>query len=313
MESPVFHCFLQLIEDLNFYVLEIPGCSEKGMNPEAFEKAMTYFVTSMLEVFMQQVYGECDGDWKSWTIRFATETVRESAVAFTNEYGQLFDAKTFEDNLYSLYYKRTDDFTNSKVLTLLVEEQLLNDNVTSRIIEVGKWSNIDYMYVEDGYVWLSGDIFVPGGSTFPEACAVILNLNSAEVQMQYITEKDYFGDLITAAQGVELAFNNQYFVVTGNNNIMFLPNTFSLKLTPYESTGSRIPTNNDSSISIFPMPASDLFSVKGIDPGMPVHVFDISGKIVANGTASMVDIKHLKSGSYFVSAAGVVEKLLVVK
>jgi DNA-binding transcriptional MocR family regulator len=40
VESPVFHCFLQLIEDLNFYVLEIPGCSEKGMNPEAFEKAI---------------------------------------------------------------------------------------------------------------------------------------------------------------------------------------------------------------------------------------------------------------------------------
>lgn len=36
VESPVFHCFLQLIEDLNMYVLELPGCPDSGMDPEAF-------------------------------------------------------------------------------------------------------------------------------------------------------------------------------------------------------------------------------------------------------------------------------------
>ena len=41
VESPVFHCFLQLIEDLNLYVIEIPGCPEKGMNPKVFEKTIT--------------------------------------------------------------------------------------------------------------------------------------------------------------------------------------------------------------------------------------------------------------------------------
>ncbi len=41
VESPVFHCFLQLIEDLNLYVLELPGCPKKGMDPKAFEKAIT--------------------------------------------------------------------------------------------------------------------------------------------------------------------------------------------------------------------------------------------------------------------------------
>ncbi|THB79989.1 MAG: PLP-dependent aminotransferase family protein [Desulfobacteraceae bacterium] len=40
VESPVFHCFLQLIEDLNMYVLEIPGCPETGIDPAAFEKAL---------------------------------------------------------------------------------------------------------------------------------------------------------------------------------------------------------------------------------------------------------------------------------
>ena len=41
VESPVFHCFLQLIEDLNLYVIEIPGCPEAGINPSTFEKAIT--------------------------------------------------------------------------------------------------------------------------------------------------------------------------------------------------------------------------------------------------------------------------------
>jgi len=41
VESPVFHCFLQLIEDLNLYVLEIQGCTEKGMDPKDFKKAVT--------------------------------------------------------------------------------------------------------------------------------------------------------------------------------------------------------------------------------------------------------------------------------
>lgn len=36
VESPVFHCFLQLIEDLNLFVLEMPSCPERGMNPEQF-------------------------------------------------------------------------------------------------------------------------------------------------------------------------------------------------------------------------------------------------------------------------------------
>lgn len=40
VESPVFHCFLQLIEDLNMYVIEIPGCPEEGIDPETFEKTI---------------------------------------------------------------------------------------------------------------------------------------------------------------------------------------------------------------------------------------------------------------------------------
>ncbi len=40
VESPVFHCFLQLIQDLNMYVLEIPGCPENGIDPSSFEKAV---------------------------------------------------------------------------------------------------------------------------------------------------------------------------------------------------------------------------------------------------------------------------------
>lgn len=40
VESPVFHCFLQLIEDLNMFVIELPGCPDKGMDPSAFEAAL---------------------------------------------------------------------------------------------------------------------------------------------------------------------------------------------------------------------------------------------------------------------------------
>jgi len=40
-ESPVFHCFLQLIEDLGMYVIELPGCPEKGMDPAAFESVIS--------------------------------------------------------------------------------------------------------------------------------------------------------------------------------------------------------------------------------------------------------------------------------
>lgn len=41
VESPAFHCFLQLIEDLNMYVLELPGCPETGIDPDDFEQAVT--------------------------------------------------------------------------------------------------------------------------------------------------------------------------------------------------------------------------------------------------------------------------------
>ncbi|NOX35719.1 MAG: PLP-dependent aminotransferase family protein [Deltaproteobacteria bacterium] len=41
VESPVFHCFLQLIEDLNLYVIEIPGCPDEGIDPETFKKAIS--------------------------------------------------------------------------------------------------------------------------------------------------------------------------------------------------------------------------------------------------------------------------------
>ena len=41
VESPVFHCFLQLIEDLGMYVIELPGCPEQGMDPGAFESAIS--------------------------------------------------------------------------------------------------------------------------------------------------------------------------------------------------------------------------------------------------------------------------------
>ncbi|MBA3012539.1 MAG: PLP-dependent aminotransferase family protein [Desulfobacula sp.] len=41
VESPVFHCFLQLIEDLNMYVVELPGCPETGIDPAAFETAVS--------------------------------------------------------------------------------------------------------------------------------------------------------------------------------------------------------------------------------------------------------------------------------
>lgn len=40
VESPVFHCFLQLIEDLNMYVIEIPGCPEEGIDTRLFEKTI---------------------------------------------------------------------------------------------------------------------------------------------------------------------------------------------------------------------------------------------------------------------------------
>jgi DNA-binding transcriptional MocR family regulator len=41
VESPVFHCFLQLIEDLGMYVIELPGCPAKGMDPDAFESMIS--------------------------------------------------------------------------------------------------------------------------------------------------------------------------------------------------------------------------------------------------------------------------------
>lgn len=40
VESPAFHCFLQLIEDLNMYVIEIPGCPEQGIDPKTFKNTI---------------------------------------------------------------------------------------------------------------------------------------------------------------------------------------------------------------------------------------------------------------------------------
>ncbi len=41
VESPAFHCFLQLLEDLNLYVVEIPGRPDTGIAPETFEKVLS--------------------------------------------------------------------------------------------------------------------------------------------------------------------------------------------------------------------------------------------------------------------------------
>ncbi len=41
VESPAFHCFLQLIEDLNMYVVEVPGCPETGISPETFQETLS--------------------------------------------------------------------------------------------------------------------------------------------------------------------------------------------------------------------------------------------------------------------------------
>ncbi len=40
VESPVFHCFLQLIEDLNMRVVEIPACPQQGILPQDFKTAV---------------------------------------------------------------------------------------------------------------------------------------------------------------------------------------------------------------------------------------------------------------------------------
>ena len=41
VETPAFHCFLQLIEDLGMYVLEVPGCPEHGMDPDLFKSMIS--------------------------------------------------------------------------------------------------------------------------------------------------------------------------------------------------------------------------------------------------------------------------------
>ena len=41
VESPAFHCFLQLIEDLNLYVVEIPGQPEDGISPDMFKRLLS--------------------------------------------------------------------------------------------------------------------------------------------------------------------------------------------------------------------------------------------------------------------------------
>ncbi len=41
VESPTFHSFLQLIEDLNLYVVEIPGRPDDGIDPATFENLLS--------------------------------------------------------------------------------------------------------------------------------------------------------------------------------------------------------------------------------------------------------------------------------
>jgi len=41
VESPAFHCFLQLIEDLNMYVVEVTGCPDTGISPETFKETLS--------------------------------------------------------------------------------------------------------------------------------------------------------------------------------------------------------------------------------------------------------------------------------
>lgn len=40
IESPAFHCFLQLIEDLGMYVIEVGGHPDRGIEPAAFKQAL---------------------------------------------------------------------------------------------------------------------------------------------------------------------------------------------------------------------------------------------------------------------------------
>ena len=56
---------------------------------------------------------------------------------------------------------------------------------------------------------------------------------------------------------------------------------------------------DDSSITVYPNPASNNLQIDGLKPGMKVRVMNTLGLLIYEGSSSTVDVNHLAPGNYF--------------
>lgn len=279
---------------------------------QAYDMGINYLFTSVLGEFIDGVKTRSEGDWRSWMVRLNEKKLCDNIFPLTNSYGNLFDIKMDEDNLYAVYIKRTDDYSNNKLATLLTREGLLSPHPVSRTFDLGKWRTIDFFSVSQKMMWISGELFFPADDAFPDGCALAVDFNQEPVQAEYIPEKGYHGIWLTASREFSTLMNGQYLMVTAPNQVLILPNTFKLKLNTYD-TANPLPRNQTTGFRVYPNPARQLIRVDGFTAGTPLILLTTSGTEVGRYTDSPIDISRIENGCYLLRSGQEVTKLIINK
>jgi hypothetical protein len=83
--------------------------------------------------------------------------------------------------------------------------------------------------------------------------------------------------------------------------------TFKVQITKTPIISSVVESNNNSSLEVYPNPASNKISLKCEEENLSVQIFDMNGRIVLKtncNTNSPIDISGLANGMYFLRAIG---------
>jgi len=200
------------------------------------------------------------------------------------------------------------------------------DNNGNLISSVGNSSKTEYAYNDNGnltmhayYTWTNNEWIGRGKTEY----AYDNNGNSiTNISYRWINNTWEFGSKTETKYDLSVLVNDifcpyisynkpiegKWYEWTGNawqekGNVLYY----------YSNASTNIPNVSATSISIFPNPVFDNFTINGIEEQMLVTIFDISGKIVLQKTVlqnETVSVAHLTKGIYFVNVNGEVVKVV---
>jgi len=290
-------------------VTSIMSSAMKSALNEAYSLLINFIFKELAGEIIDQVTGECGGHWPSWAIRNQYQALAVTAPEKTHQFGDLFTQLVEGKRSYTLYYKRTEDFTNNRMLTLLINDNIQTATGINQVIDLGKWKTVDFTYADGDYLWIGGNVYLSGDKTYANGDAVILDCSQTPPHMAVINGNALDGPFLTAARKFKKALNDQYFMVTSHNNVFLMPNTFQLTLSPLNPTNLE-EQEMDERIRVLPNPSTGLFRITGVSGSSPVSLFDARGIQLSQSFGPILDLTCLKSGIYYCRVGGKIFKLI---